>query len=387
MNATETHNKMNTMLPNLLFALLLLVFTAPAFAHKSSDSYLRIDIEQAHITGAWDIALRDLDFALALDVDGDGELTWGEVRTARARIYDYAFTRLRLQADAASCPINPNDLLIDSHSDGAYAVLRFNAQCAQAIDVLGIDYQLLFELDVQHRGLVRLTANGATQSAVFAPDTRTQKLSLGTGSALSGFGSYVQLGMQHIVSGIDHLLFLFALLLPSVLRRVDNTWHSVERLPSALIDITKVVTAFTLAHSLTLALAVFGVVQLPSMLVESAIAVSIIVAALNNVWPIFSERRWTLAFAFGLMHGFGFSGALTDLGLAREQLASALLGFNLGVELAQLGFIALLLPMMFALRRRVPYVRTVLAPGSALIALMGTVWLLERSLDIKLLPL
>lgn len=378
---------MNVTLRNLIHALALLVLTTPAFAHKSSDSYLRIDVEQTRISGAWDIALRDLDFALALDADGDGELTWGEVRDARARIFDYAFARLRLQADSASCPITPNNLLIDTHSDGTYAVLRFNAQCAQATEALSIDYQLLFELDAQHRGLVRLTSNGAAQSAVFAPDTSTQKLSLATAIPFSGFGSYVELGIEHIVSGIDHLLFLFALLLPAVLRRVDNTWHSVERLPPALIDITKVVTAFTLAHSLTLALAVFGVVQLPSMLVESAIAISIIVAALNNVWPMFSERRWTLAFAFGLMHGFGFSGALTDLGLAREQLASALLGFNLGVELAQLGFIALVVPMMFALRRRVPYVRTVLTPGSALIALMGSVWLLERSLDIRLLPL
>ncbi len=376
---------MKITLRDLPCALLLLVLTAPAFAHKSSDSYLRIDVEQAHISGAWDIALRDLDFALALDADGDSALTWGEIRDARARIFDYALSHLRLLTGAVSCPINSNDVLIDQHSDGAYAVLRFNAQCAVAVDTLGIDYQLLFELDAQHRGLLRLTANGTTQSAVFGPDTRVQKLSLGTATAWSGFRGYVQLGMQHIAAGFDHLLFLFALLLPAVLRRIDNTWHSVDRLSPALIAVTKVVTAFTLAHSITLALAVLGVVQLPSALVEAAIAASIIVAALNNVWPMFSEKRWTLAFAFGLMHGFGFSGALTDLGLAREQLASALLGFNLGVEIAQLAFVALVVPTVFVLRRRVPYVRTVLAPGSALIALLGTMWLLERALDISVL--
>ena len=373
-------------LQKLFLAAFLTIITLPAFAHKSSDSYLRIDVDQAHITGAWDIALRDLDFALALDADGDGALTWGEIRDARARVFDYALSHLRLQTGTVSCPINSNDVLIDQHSDGAYAVLRFNAQCAVAVDTLGIDYQLLFELDAQHRGLLRLTAKGATQSAVFGPDTRAQKLSLGTSTAWSGFGSYVRLGIQHIAAGFDHLLFLFALLLPAVLRRVNNTWHSVDRLSSALIDVTKVVTAFTLAHSITLALAVFGVVQLPTVLVEAAIAASIIVAALNNVWPIFSEKRWTLAFAFGLMHGFGFSSALTELGLAREQLASALLGFNLGVEIAQLAFVALVVPTVFLLGRRVPYVRTVLAPGSALIALLGTMWLLERVLDISVLP-
>lgn len=378
---------MNIALRNLLRVLLLLVVTVPAYAHKSSDSYLKIDVDQSRITGVWDIALRDLDFALALDSDGDGTLTWGEIRSARDLIFDYAFARLRLLADAARCPITANDLLIDRHSDGAYAVLRFDAQCPRVITTLSIDYQLLFELDAQHRGLVRLTANNATQSSVFAPNTRAQTLSLRSTTALSGFSGYIQLGMQHIASGIDHLLFLFALLLPSVLRRTDNTWRSVERLQPALIDLTKVITAFTLAHSLTLALAVLGLVQLPSTLVESAIAVSIVVAALNNLWPIFSERRWTIAFAFGLMHGFGFSGALTDLGLAREQLAGALLGFNLGVEFAQLAFVALMVPTAFFLRRRMPYVRTILAPGSVLIAALGTVWLIERSLSITLLPL
>lgn len=367
-------------------ALLLSLLSLPVCAHKSSDSYLRIDVNQTQLTGTWDIALRDLDFALTLDTDGDGALTWGEVRAARTRIFDYTFARLQFQSADATCQIDAHDVLIDQHSDGAYAVLRFNAICARAVDALTIDYQLLFELDAQHRGLLRLNAHGSTQSAVFAPDTRAQKFSLGTATALSGFGSYIALGMHHIVAGFDHLLFLFALLLPAVLRRVDNTWRYVEHLRPALIDIAKVVTAFTLAHSLTLALAVFNLLQLPSLLVESAIAASIIVAALNNVWPLFTAKRWTLACVFGLMHGFGFSGALTDLGLAREPLATALLGFNLGVELAQLGFIALLVPALFALRRRVPYVRGVLAPGSALIALLGTAWLLERSLGIPLLP-
>ncbi|MBI3777135.1 MAG: HupE/UreJ family protein [Gammaproteobacteria bacterium] len=368
-------------------ALLMFALSVPAFAHKSSDSYLRIDAQQARITGTWDIALRDLDFALTLDADGDGALTWDEVRVARARIFDYAFARLQLKSDISTCPIDANDVLIDNHSDGAYAVLRFNADCAHTIDTLGIDYRLLFELDMQHRGLLRLTANGASQSAVFGPATRAQKFSLATGAAVSGFDSYVRLGIEHILTGIDHLLFLFVLLLPAVLSRANGAWRSVELLSPVLIGITKVVTAFTLAHSLTLALAVFGIVQLPPVLVESAIALSIIAAALNNLWPLFAEKRWMLAFGFGLMHGFGFSGALTDLGLAREQLASALLGFNLGVELAQLAFVALVVPTVFALRRRLPYVRAVLAPGSALIALMGVVWLLERSFDIKLLPL
>ena len=126
-------------------------------------------------------------------------------------------------------------------------------------------------------------------------------------------------------------------------------------------------------------------IELPSRWVESAIAASVVLAALNNVWPVFHSRRWMVAFAFGLIHGFGFASVLTDLGLPREALALALVGFNLGVEAGQLAIVAVFLPLAFALRRTAFYRRAVMLGGSLLIALLAAVWLIERAFNMKLI--
>jgi hypothetical protein len=143
------------------------------------------------------------------------------------------------------------------------------------------------------------------------------------------------------------------------------------------------VTAFSAAHSLTLSLAALGVVRLPAALTEPAIAASVVIAGVNNVRPLFGRHRWVVAFALGLLHGFGFSSVLTDAGLAPSRLLSSLLGFNLGVELGQLAIVAAFVPAAFLLRRTVAYRRVALVGGSAAIALVATVWFIARVLDLS----
>jgi hypothetical protein len=150
--------------------------------------------------------------------------------------------------------------------------------------------------------------------------------------------------------------------------------------------VLRIVTAFTLAHSITLSLATLGFVSLPSRWVESAIAASVVLAALNNVWPVFHGRRWMVAFGFGLIHGFGFASVLIDLGLPQGALALALLGFNLGVECGQMAIVAAFLPLAFVLRHSAFYRRLVLRLGSLLITALASTWLAERVFEIKLLP-
>jgi HupE / UreJ protein len=157
----------------------------------------------------------------------------------------------------------------------------------------------------------------------------------------------------------------------------------VQRL--AAVDVLKVVTAFTLAHSITLSLAVLGAVELPSRLVESVIAASVVAAALNNVRPLVTRRLWLVAFGFGLVHGFGFASVLADLGLPSDALALALVGFNVGVELGQLAIVLLFLPLAFALRRTSFYRRWVMHGGSLAIALLAAVWFAERAFAVRLL--
>lgn len=378
-----------------LCVILALAWTLPAHAHKPSDAYLTLQTNGANVTGQWDIALRDLDFALGLDVDGDGALNWGEVRRRHNEIAAYALSRLHL-SDTAPCRLSPGELLIDQHTDGAYAVLRFAADCPATIRTLTVDYRLFADLDAQHKGLLRLVPDAAagtndatqeTQTAILGVDRPRQTLVLAAPDRLRQFADYVSEGIWHIGIGIDHILFLVALLLPAVLVREAGRWIPTQDFRAAFWDVVRVVTAFTVAHSITLTLATLGLVDLPSRLVESVIAASVVLAALNNVVPRVARGRWLVAFGFGLIHGFGFATVLADLGLPTGTLAVALLGFNVGVEFGQLAIVAAFLPVAFVLRSTPFYRRIVMIGGSLTIALIASAWFVERSLDIRLMSL
>ncbi|MBA4176988.1 MAG: hypothetical protein C0505_10585 [Leptothrix sp. (in: Bacteria)] len=381
-----------------LLASALLFAAAGAQAHKPSDSYLGVTVQGDQLSGRWDIALRDLDFALGLDADGDGNITWGELRARHADIAAYASARLALQADGQACTLTVGTQQVDEHTDGAYTVLPLNWACAVgagAPHTLELHYTLFADLDPRHRGLLKLTAQGATRTAVLGPQAPRQRFDLqAEASVLTTLRDYAREGVWHIWIGFDHILFLLALLLPAVglwsvrggHARAPHRWHPVSRFRAAFWDVVRIVTAFTVAHSITLSLAALGLVSLPSRLVESAIAASVVLAALNNLRPVFEGRRWIVAFAFGLVHGFGFASVLADLGLPQGALALALLGFNLGVEAGQLAIVAAFLPAAYLLRRTAFYRRAVLQGGSALIALLAAVWLLERAFELKLMP-
>jgi hypothetical protein len=364
--------------------LLLAVWASAAEAHKPSDSYLALAVEGDHLAGQWDIALRDLDFAIGLDADGNGEITWGEVKTKHREIAAYALARLAIAADGSGCPIAVAEQLIDNHSDGAYAVMRFTAGCPAVPQILRIKYTLFFDVDPQHRGLLRLEQNGSTHTAVFSPDHETWQLE-GRSVALDRqFLDFFRTGVWHIWTGFDHILFLCALLLPAVLEFRGGRWQAVATFRRAFLDVASIVTAFTVAHSITLSLAVLGYIALPSRLIESAIAASVVVAALNNLYPLIERRLWIVAFAFGLVHGLGFANVLTDLALPKPALAVSLVSFNLGVEAGQLAIVAAFLPLAYLSRRSWLYPRLALGAGSFSIAAVASLWLIERSLNINI---
>jgi len=361
---------------------LLALLALPAFAHKASDAYLTLERDGAALAGRFDIALRDLDNALGLDANGDGDITWGEVRTRETDIAAYALPRLRVSSGGERCGLAATRLLVDAHTDGAYAVLSLAGQCPQPGPTLAIDYRLFEVLDPQHRGLLNYVENGASRSVVFSADAPAQVVGGDSGGVLRQFTLYLDEGAWHIWTGFDHILFLLSLLLPAVLVRDAGGWHAVASFRTAFVDVAKVVTAFTLAHSITLTLAALSIVVLPSRWVESGIALSVVLAAANNLFPTVANGRWIAAFGFGLLHGFGFAGALHDLGLPADSLALSLASFNLGVEAGQLAIVLLFLPLAFALRSTWTYRRLVFGGGSAAIATVASVWLVERAFDV-----
>lgn len=366
----------------VMLAIICAVLAPRVSAHKPSDAYLTLAREGTVIKGQWDIALRDLDGAIGLDANGDGEITWGEVRARKDAIAGYALSRLSISSGGEPCTVEAAEPMIDRHTDGAYAVLMLEGSCGQP-GPMTLDYRLLLDIDPQHRGLLNFLERGESRSVIFSADASRRVVGGGSVGAFHQFAAYVHEGVWHIWLGYDHILFLVSLLLPAVLVRRDSEWRPAPSFRSSFVDVAKVVTAFTVAHSITLSLAALGVVALPSRLVESAIALSVVLAALNNLFLVVAGGRWVAAFAFGLIHGFGFAGALQDLGLPANSLALSLFGFNLGVELGQLAIVAAFLPLAFALRATWSYRRVVLGGGSVAIAAIAGVLLLERAFDLR----
>ena len=391
----------------------LLWCVAPAVhAHKPSDSYLTITQSGDGLSGRWDIALRDLDFAIGLDADGDGALTWGEVRARHGDIAAYALAHLALSADEQPCSLQAGTQMLEDHTDGTYTVMPLVIACANASpSKLTIRYTLFADLDPQHRGLLNLQARGLARTAVLDPQAPVPTFDLAQANRWQQFADYLREGIWHIWVGYDHILFLLSLLLPAVMVLAPRAglparpprgsskaaephllgpaarWQPVHGFLDAFWDVFRIVTSFTVAHSITLSLAALQIVALPSRLVESAIAASVVVAALNNLKPVVEGRRWMVAFGFGLIHGFGFASVLTELGLPRDALVIALVGFNLGVESGQLAIVALFLPLAYSLRRSAFYRRTVMTGGSLAIAGIAGIWLAERLFGFKVLPI
>ncbi|MGU7785266.1 HupE/UreJ family protein [Burkholderia sp. PU8-34] len=368
-------------------ALFMLCWAAAVQAHKPSDSYLTLAVRDNTISGRWDIALRDLDNPLILDADGDGALTWGEVRVREADIKAYAFTRIKLTGDGRACAIHPGDMLIDHHSDGTYAVLEFEVACPTRPTQLGIDYRLFADVDTLHKGLVHVVSNGATTTAILGLSHPVQILDVRGKGVGRTFIDFVGEGIWHIWRGFDHALFLLSLLLPAAYVFRREKWLPADSPGAMSIDVLKLVTAFTAAHAITLSLASLHVVALPSRWVEVAIAVTILLSALNNIFPLVRRRRWLVAFSFGLIHGFGFASVLTDMALPTSLLATALAGFNIGVEIGQISLVLLLLPILYIYRASRWFCLATLYGGSAAITVFATMWIYERMTGLTVLAL
>jgi len=341
---------------------------APAWAHKPSDAHLRLAVDDDAITGRLDIAVRDLDGALGLDADGNGQITWAELTTSGPRIADYVERRLVLGADGTACQQHLGQAELAELSDGAYWAIPLSATCTHKPTSLDVTYSLLFDIDSMHRGLAHVA-----EQTVIIRDARPVRVTLDDATS---FRSFVKEGVWHIWMGIDHIMFLLCLVLPAVFQRRTQRWTAADSLRDVCKEVFETVTAFTLAHSITLVISAVGLVTLPSRFVETAIALSVVAAALNNLLRTI-DARWAVAFALGLLHGFGFSSVLIDLGLPSHELIGALLGFNLGVELGQAAIVLALLPVLFWIRRTIAY-QALLWAGSGTVAIIATLWSYQR---------
>ena len=360
-----------------------------AHAHKASDSYLQVTGDTKGTTVRWDIALRDLDAALDLDTNEDGKLTWGEVKTAWPRIEAYALPRLHIDG----CALRSTGRALERRNDGAYAVLLLASDCVLKVQP-AISYSLFREIDPTHRGIAKVQLAGQPLALNLLDPSRSAPVAGGgagsadarTHAALTGRWGFLREGVRHILTGYDHVLFLLCLLLPSVMRRTPAGWRPVDKLPQAVWPVFAIVSAFTVAHSITLGLAALKLVSIPPSFIEPAIAVTIMLAALDNVWPFFPVPRVVVTFFFGLIHGFGFAGVLGELNLPRGEFAWALLQFNLGLELGQLLIVVCVTALLFVLRQRPHYRGWVIHGGSYAAIFVALLWFVERTANVSLMP-
>lgn len=391
----------------LLLVLLLLPVLAISHQPDNSLIYLRI-YETDGIEGRFDINVNELNEFLGMDLDQNPDLEQIKKYESQIRAYLLATTKF-------SSVYGNHNIVFTGKIDklrtefGSFAMIYFRLENSNILpDELDVTFKSFIEEDPRHENLLGieynwkagLINNEAIIALVFSKDNWSRSLSLTESSIWKGFLEMIRQGIWHIWIGLDHILFLLALILPSVVRRVSNQdssgkvassakfdiwgWTPVANFKSAFWYIIKIVTFFTIAHTITLSLASLKIITLPSQLVESIIALSIGLAAYHNIRPIFKGRDWLIAFVFGLFHGFGFASVLADLGVKGEFLTLTLLGFNLGVEIGQVAIIALIFPILFLIRKRKLYPK-LLVWVSALLILISLYWFVERIFDINLL--
>jgi hypothetical protein len=339
-------------------ALAAVAIAAVASAHTGgSTGYASISVDGASVR----YTLTLWPDALAAAVAGDLRRAREGDTVSRGRWLDVIASKVRVTAQGARCAAGSGTVEVPAPAAERVA-FAVDFRCPAAVRDLVVRDDLFDVLGSDYHTVARIDAGEASMQFAFTPETRETRVTLeGRGGGIVGF---VWLGVEHIVTGWDHLVFLLALLLPG----------------GGMLALAKVVTAFTFAHSVTLSLAVLDVVTLPARLVEAVIALSIAAVAIENLFlrPTVT-RRWVLSFAFGLVHGFGFSSALREAGFPPDGLLLSLLGFNTGVELGQALVVAVALPAMAALRTS-GYERGMVRTSSIAVLVAGVALFVERAL-------
>ncbi|MBL8689307.1 MAG: HupE/UreJ family protein [Rhodospirillaceae bacterium] len=359
------------------FLVSLFLLAAPAAAHPLDDSKIAISIDGAHLDVRWEISLRDLDAVVDLDRNRDNRISAEEHAAGRIAIETYVRPHLRIDAEGQSCMAEgPGSQAFTERDGGSFVSLRYGVSCARPPSRLDIGFDLFAKEHIPPRALVSVTAGERSWSGALAENQGSLSIDLGRAGEV-GFASFFVAGVLHMLEGIDHLLFLCVLLLPLMLAAEPSIGRR-------LIEAAKILTAFTLAHGLTLWLAALGLVDVPSRLVESVIALSIAATAVDNVVPVLGSRRWLVAFGFGLVHGLGFASALGPLDLPPVELVLSLLAFNLGLEAAQFGVALVVLPLGYLLSWGVSVRGALLPLGSAAAGLAAMLWFAERAFDLSI---
>lgn len=364
---------------NYITAGILICLTSYASAHQMSTGYLNLDTTAAQVNkGQIQLRWFDLDNTIGLDANSDGQLLWGEVLQRQSAIIRFLKQHLILIAMHQRCELHFSpQLQMTEHFNEGYLAADFNWSCPNASSQLAVNYSGIFQQDSDHKLLIHAEGKTSFTSGVIENAEDNFLIDFTQTSVWQTFTLYVYQGVLHIFMGIDHILFLIALLLTCALSRENQRWVARIHNKSVFKNAAWIVTAFTLAHSLTLTATAMDWITPSSRWVELGIAISVLLTALNNIWPLVLRLGW-ITFAFGLLHGMGFAGVLGELGLAKDQKLLSVLSFNIGVELGQLVILIVVLPLLMLTSKRSWYQQYGVKVGSAMIALIALSWSIQR---------
>jgi hypothetical protein len=376
------------------FIVLFCLASAPTNAHSLGEGYLYVNVSDSSLDGWVELTLDDLNAAVNIDAGGDGKVSADEIEANLQKIQQYLSNHVSIGDGSRDYVLDFTDYELLNVSFSQYALFNYVTNETAIPDVLETGYNILFDYDEDHRGFLVIASNSKSEyvnsgedvALIFTPDRRKQDIDFSKLSPWTSFFDFLRHGVWHIWIGFDHVLFLLALMLPAVLVRSNGAWQPVGNFRQAVWNTAKIVSLFTVAHSITLTLAVLEIVSIPGRLVESIIAISVLLAALNNIFPVVRNGVGWIVFSFGLFHGFGFASVLQDLSTNAANVAADLAGFNVGVELGQLAIIAIAFPFLYAVRAKNFYFRGVLPVGSGIIALLALGWLLERVSNSEFMP-
>jgi len=384
---------MNKIILRALGLGLIIMLSSGVQAHSLGQTYLYLGLSESSIEVRFEVGPQDLNRALGLNLPTDHTMTLADITPVSQQIVDYLLGRSAFAPDGES-----RDILFQKHTIRDTKTLQFVLThfviegLTAPPEFIDIQYDVLLDEDSSQSGLLVIEndwkshtfANEAGVSLVFDDANRAQRLDLTKSTIERGLIAMIGLGMQHILEGLDHVLFLIAILLPAVVQRAGGRWVPVTEFRSALWHVVKVITVFTIAHSVTLSLAALGLLNVPSRLVESMIAGSIVVAALDVFFPILGKRIILIIFLFGLFHGAGFAGVILSMDIHPDYMVWTLLGFNVGVEIGQLAIVLVLFPLLFAIRNNALYLRYGMPAIALLLIAVASYWFIERAFDVDL---
>ncbi len=384
----------------LLLAPLILILTlaGPASAHRGEQSYLYFDVTETELEGRVEFPYTDVREVFGLALEGSPEDIKDELEASLDELIDYALTHTSIGADGLAWNLDFDGVELlsdrdDTEGEPGYAIFPFTVDVpgSEVPRELDVTFTPFFD-ELDNRDSIVLVANDwqrgvfeeeANELVFFNPGDPSGTLDLGNPSQWLNFTGSVELGVDHIRTGPDHILFVLVLLLPSVLV-FQSIWRPAPSFGSSLWRVLKIVTMFTIAHSITFSLAGLDFIPLPpSALVETIIAVSIAAAAIHNLRPVVQNREWVLAFAFGLFHGLGFASLVDALDTSRTAQLVSLLGRNIGIEIGQAIAILIAFPALFLLRRT-RYYQPLFVVGSIGLAVISLIWAAERIFDFDL---